>query len=542
MSTKELLKNIGNGFRKFFKVENIEKIIGFLSFEAISFYFSLSMYLDIGTDFRGKLAMGIATVAVEAFKVMLITGMSGSSYAMSFYNKRFKQGKEYFTVYLKHLKNFSFAFMFYLTTASVSFLATVGFGLATVHQYNQVNQIIDNSVAMKALQDQVIRIQQQITGHEGLNISDKISSDKFIETASSFEDMTDRTQRANKNYYIEEAEKRLKKIEDRNILIGNLNNQIAEIENNIVELQKQVLNDGKENTKSIFQLMEDSLNGKLTASNIMLIIVVILAFVIEVGLVYTSPKIEKIDEEKDFEMYPNHKFIKRKKYRKQEIEDEIDEIELVEIESTEAKSELEIKPEPEVELEAKPEVELEIKPEVELEIKPEPEVELEAKPEVELEIKPEAKPEPEVELKSEPEAKLKSEVKSEIKPVIKNLNKPTEIKAKEKRLIEAKKEVEAKIREGLIEARKDQENKQNKQILFIIDKLFNNAIKGENLVSLNDLSKSISIPRDKLEKVCKYLNYIGVVSYDMSNRTWKTKMNKEEAIEIVKEKLAKSKT
>lgn len=533
MNIKELFKNIGSTFKRLFKVENVEKVIGFLSFEAISFYFSLSMYLALGVTFQAKIAMATATVAVEAFKVMLITAMSGSSYAMGFYNKRFKQGKEYITVYLKHLKNFSFAFLFYLTTAGVSFLATVGFGLATVHQYNQINQIVDNSAASKSLQDQITRLQQQIIGHEALNASDRLSANEFMATAATFLDMTDRTQRANKNYYIGEAEKRLKKIEDRNLLVDELNSQIATIETQIIELDKQVSEDGKENTKSIFQLMEDSINGRLTASNIMLIIVVLLALVIEIGLVYTSPKIEKIDEEKDFEMYPNHRFMKKRKPRKQEQEDgetESDEIDEPES-NTQQELETEIKPQKFEIIESKPEIAELPKPEV---------VEL---PEPETIKLPDLKP---VELKQDVEL-LKPEIQKESKPdPLSKILESNEIKkekstvkAKEERLAEAKKEVEAKIKESLVEARKEQENKQNKQLLYVVDKLFSDTAKGENMTSLNELSKSISIPRDKLEKVCRYLNYIGVVSYDMSNRTWKPKVDKEEAIEILKQKLAK---
>jgi len=565
MNIKELFKNISDGFKKFFKVENIEKIIGFLSFEAISFYFSLSMYLALGVTFQAKIAMGTATVAVEAFKVMLITAMSGSSYAMSFYNKRFKQGKEYFGVYLKHLKSFFFAFLFYFITAGVSFLATVGFGLATVHQYNQVNQIVDNSAATKTFQDQIVRLQQQVVGHETLNASDKSSADEFAATAATFLDMTDRTQRSNKNYYIGEAEKRLKKIEGRNTLIEGLNGQIAIIEAQIIELEKQVSEDGKESTKSIFQLMEDSIDGKLTSSNIMLIIVVLLALVIEVGLVYTSPKIEKIDEEKDFEMYPNHKSIKKRKYRKQENEIDDDDQDYIEteepveiktnIQASELKPVVEKKfeaievPEPMIEVIKTPEPIVEIievpEPMVEVIKTPEPIVEVIKVPEPMVEktevLEPMVEvieaPEPIVEVIKTPEPIIEKEVSKPEQKV-----KVIDIKAKEKRLAEAKKEVEAKIKENLVDVEKDKENKQNKQLLYVVDKLFNNTAKGENLISLNELSKSISIPKDKLEKVCRYLSYIGVVSYDMSNRTWKPKMDKEEAMEVVKQKLTKSKT
>ncbi len=553
MNIKELFKNIGNAFKRLFKVENVEKVIGFLSFEAISFYFSLSMYLALGVTFQAKIAMATATVAVEAFKVMLITAMSGSSYAMGFYNKRFKQGKEYITVYLKHLKNFFFAFLFYLITAGVSFLATVGFGLATVHQYNQINQIVDNSAASKSLQDQIVRLQQQITGHETLNASDRLSADEFMATATTFTDMTDRIQRTNKNYYIGEAEKRLKKIEDRNLLIDDLNSQIATIEAQILELDKQVSEDGKEDTKSIFQLMEDSIDGKLTASNIMLIIVVLLALVIEIGLVYTSPKIEKIDEEKDFEMYPNHKLMKKRKPRKQEQETEEEDSESEELDS---ENELENQPTLQVEQDTKSEVVEESKTEV-IKSNPgltvsQPEIEsktgaVESKPEVVELLKPDKLPEPS--LSTESKISLPSEPITELDPLSKILKspepqktEPKDIKAKEERLAEAKKEVEAKIKESLAESRKEQENKQNKQLLYVVDKLFSNAAKGENLTSLNELSKSIAIPKDKLEKVCRYLNYIGIVSYDMTNRTWKPKMDKEEAIEVLKQKLIKSKT
>ncbi len=550
MNIKELFKNIGNAFKRLFKVENVEKVIGFLSFEAISFYFSLSMYLALGVTFQAKIAMATATVAVEAFKVMLITAMSGSSYAMGFYNKRFKQGKEYITVYLKHLKNFFFAFIFYLTTAGVSFLATVGFGLATVHQYNQINQIVDNSAASKSFQDQITRLQQQIAGHEALNASDRTSANEFMATAATFTDMTDRTQRANKNYYIGEAEKRLKKIEDRNVLIEGLNGQIATIEAQILELDKQVSEDGKEDTKSIFQLMEDSIDGKLTASNIMLIIIVLLALVIEIGLVYTSPKIEKIDEEKDFEMYPNHRLMKKRKPRKQEQETEE---ENEESEESDSENELENQPTLQVEQDIKPETIEESKSET-IKLNPEPikiqpEIEpkvVESKPEVVELLKPDKLPEPN--LSTESKISLPSEPIAELDLLSKILKspepqkiEPKDIKAKEERLAEAKKEVEAKIKESLAESRKEQENKQNKQLLYVVDKLFSNAAKGENLTSLNELSKSIAIPKDKLEKVCRYLNYIGIVSYDMTNRTWKPKMDKEEAIEVLKQKLIKSK-
>jgi len=538
MNIKELLNNVNNGFKNFFKTENLEKLIGFLSFEAISFYFTLSMYLDIGTDFRGKVAMGIATVAVEAFKVMLITSMSGCSYAMSFYNKRFKSGKEYITVYLKHLKNFSLAFIFYLITASVSFLATVGFGLATVYQYNQINQIIDISSEKEFSQNQVLRIQQQIIEYEALNTDDRNVANQFISTSLVFTDMDDRTQRLNKNYYIEEAEKRFKKIEDRNILITELNKNISNIQIELQNLEKQISEDNKENKKSIFQLMEESINYKFSASNIMLTIVVLLALVIEIGLIYTSPKISKIDEEKDFEMYPNHKFMKKRKFKKQEIEVDEDFEETDAEAKTEEVKEIKIEIE-ETDVEAKTEESKEIKIEIE-------ETNVEAKTEKVKEIKVEIE-ETDIEAKTETEEskeikieKAKTEVEEEIKKagVEKNLT----IKEKEKHLAEAKKEVETKIKERLAESRKEQEDKQNKQLLYVIDKLFDNTIKGEDLISLNELSKLISIPKDKLEKVCKYLNYIGVVSYNASNRTWKPKFNKEEAIIIVKQKLIKSKT
>ena len=476
MNVKSFFVNIGNILKKAFKVTNLEKIIGFLSFEAISFYFSLSMFLQIGTTVQAKIAMGIATVAAESFKVMLITALSNSGYSLAYYSHRLKMGREYLSVYLKHLKTYLLAFVFYFITAGVSFIATVGFGLATTYQYSQINQVIDNSSAIAAIQSNIDRYQGEIDKYEALNAEDQKSADSYRATAEQFNTVETR---ANRNYYLGLVTSLIGKMETRNAQIQLWNADITKWSGEIIALQTVVTDDGKESQKSIFDLMEISLNQKISAENIMLLIVVILALVIEIGLVYTSPKIHELDEEKDFELYPNFKR-KKKREDSEPTEKIVEKIVEVPVEKIVEKV-----------------VEVPVDRVVEVEKVVEKIVEVPVEKTVEASI-------------IEEKADIPLEEKE-----------PTKVESS-----------------GGLE--KNDEEKKVENFVNVINKMFTKVDQGKAfLVSEEDLARALYMNIEKVKKIYKYLEFLGLISFDKSSSLWRPKKEKSIVIDIVKSKLMK---
>ena len=488
MNVKSFFVNIGNILKKAFKVANLEKIIGFLSFEAISFYFSLSMFLQIGTTVQAKIAMGIATVAAESFKVMLITALSNSGYSLAYYSHRLKMGKEYVSVYLKHLKTYLLAFVFYFITAGVSFIATVGFGLATTYQYSQLNQIVDNSNAIATIQSNIDRYQAEIDKYEALNREDQKSADSYRATAEQFNTVETR---ANRNYYLGLVTSLIGKMEARNAQIQLWNADITKWSGEIIALQTVVTDDGKESQKSIFDLMEISLNQKISAENIMLLIVVILALVIEIGLVYTSPKIHELDEEKDFELYPNFKR-KKKKDDSEPTEKIVEKIVEVPVEKIVEKV-------VEVPVDRVVEVEKIVEKIVEVPVDRVVEVEKIVEKIVETPI---------VEEKTETLVEEKE---------------PTKAESSEKNGVE-----------------KNDEEKKVENFVNVINKMFTKVDQGKAfLVSEEDLARALYMNIEKVKKIYKYLEFLGLISFDKSSSLWRPKKEKNIVIDIVKSKLMK---
>lgn len=488
MNVKSFFVNIGNILKKAFKVTNLEKVIGFLSFEAISFYFSLSMFLQIGTTVQAKIAMGIATVAAESFKVMLITALSNSGYSLAYYSHRLKMGKEYVSVYLKHLKTYLLAFVFYFITAGVSFIATVGFGLATTYQYSQLNQIVDNSNAIATIQSNIDRYQAEIDKYEALNGEDQKSVDSYRATAEQFNTVETR---ANRNYYLGLVTSLIGKMEARNAQIQLWNADITKWSGEIIALQTVVTDDGKESQKSIFDLMEISLNQKISAENIMLLIVVILALVIEIGLVYTSPKIHELDEEKDFELYPNFKR-KKKKDDNDSTERVVEKIVEVPVEKIVEKI-VEVPVEKIVEKV----VEVPVDRVVEVEKVVEKIVEVPVEKTVEASI-------------IEEKADIPLEEKE-----------PTKVESS-----------------GGLE--KNDEEKKVENFVNVINKMFTKVDQGKAfLVSEEDLARALYMNIEKVKKIYKYLEFLGLISFDKSSSLWRPKKEKSIVIDIVKSKLMK---
>ena len=492
MNVKSFFVNIGNILKKAFKVANLEKIIGFLSFEAISFYFSLSMFLQIGTTVQAKIAMGIATVAAESFKVMLITALSNSGYSLAYYSHRLKMGKEYVSVYLKHLKTYLLAFVFYFITAGVSFIATVGFGLATTYQYSQLNQIVDNSNAIATIQSNIDRYQAEIDKYEALNREDQKSADSYRATAEQFNTVETR---ANRNYYLGLVTSLIGKMEARNAQIQIWNADIKKWSGEIIALQTVVTDDGKESQKSIFDLMEISLNQKISAENIMLLIVVILALVIEIGLVYTSPKIHELDEEKDFELYPNFK--RKKKKDDSEPTEKI--VEKVVEKIVEVPVEKIVEKVVEVPIDRVVEVEKIVEKIVEVPVDRVVEVEKIVEKIVETPI---------VEEKTETLVEEKE---------------PTKAESSEKNGVE-----------------KNDEEKKVENFVNVINKMFTKVDQGKAfLVSEEDLARALYMNIEKVKKIYKYLEFLGLISFDKSSSLWRPKKEKNIVIDIVKSKLMK---
>ena len=494
MNVKSFFVNIGNILKKAFKVTNLEKIIGFLSFEAISFYFSLSMFLQIGTTVQAKIAMGIATVAAESFKVMLITALSNSGYSLAYYSHRLKMGREYVGVYLKHLKTYLLAFVFYFITAGVSFIATVGFGLATTYQYSQINQVIDNSSAIAAIQSNIDRYQGEIDKYEALNAEDQKSADSYRATAEQFNTVETR---ANRNYYLGLVTSLIGKMETRNAQIQLWNADITKWSGEIIALQTVVTDDGKESQKSIFDLMEISLNQKISAENIMLLIVVILALVIEIGLVYTSPKIHELDEEKDFELYPNFKR-KKKREDSEPTEKIVEKIVEVPVEKIVEKI-------VEVPVDRVVEVEKVVEKIVEVPVDRVVEVEKVVEKIVEVPV----------------EKTVEASIIEEKADILLEEKEPTKVESS-----------------GGLE--KNDEEKKVENFVNVINKMFTKVDQGKAfLVSEEDLARALYMNIEKVKKIYKYLEFLGLISFDKSSSLWRPKKEKNIVIDIVKSKLMK---
>jgi len=521
MSIKLFFEHIGSALKKAFKVTNIEKIIGFLSFEAISFYFSLSMFLQIGTTFQGKVAMGISTVAAESFKVMLITALSSSGHSLAYYSHRLKMGKEYLSVYLKHLRTYILAFIFYFITAAVSFIATVGFGLSTTYQYSQINRIVDNSSAISTLQTNMDRYSAEIKKYELLNAEDQKSADSYRVTADQFNTVETRS---NRNYYLGLVTGLISKMEKRNAQIALWNSDITKWSSEIIALQTIVTDDGQDKQKSIFDLMELSLNGGLTAENIMLLITIILALVIEIGLVYTAPKIKELDEEKDFELYPNYKPKKK---------------EIIEEKTPRIKKTIEIQPPIE---EQKVDIKAEIAKALEEEkLKMREEIAVQLKSERELEEKLAQRPEPEekptefkiVETTNDHSKNEDLVIDHGLELAKKGLS--SDIKDYEK-LQKEELKVEEKSSKEI-----DPDTKKAENFISVINKMHGMIDEGKKyLLSEEELSSSNKMPLDKVKKIYKYLEYLQLIELEKVSGLWKPKRDKKMMIDIIKSKLIAS--
>jgi len=399
---------------------------------------------------------------------MLITSLSSSSHAIAYYSHRLKMGKEYFQVYLKHLKTYFFAFIFYFITASVSFIATVGFGLSTTYQYSQLNQIVDNSSAINTLQSNIDRYNLEIKKYEALNKEDQKSIDSYRATADQFNTVETRS---NRNYYLGLVDSLIRKMENRNIQIGLWNTDITKWSEQIIESQTISTNDGKTSQKSIFDLMERSLNGKMSAENIMLLITVILALVIEIGLVYTSPKVRELDEQKDFELYPD--FPGKTSSIEKIVEVPVEKI--VEVEKI-----------------------IEIEKIVEVPV----------------------------------DRIVEKIVEVPIEKIIIEAEKTVDEVSIEKPLIEEKESVEVSY--------KTNDDKKIENFINVINKMYTKIDQGKSfLVSEEDLSRALYMNVEKVKKIYKYLEFLGLISYDKSSSLWRPKKEKSIVIDIVKSKLMK---
>jgi hypothetical protein len=296
-------------FRLFKKVIEITgadlfKFIAFTLFALTSSYFSLNMFLELGQKANEKIAMVLLAIGIEALKVYTVILLSNFLMSFKYYFRLRKQSRLHSIIAFDKARALFIYLIIYVISASTSIGASLGFGLTTIDRYNEIHKvtIINTSMEVKSLEEDIISLNEEIKINDDLIKDTKISIE---ETRRSIEDLDKEV-----GGYLWYKGEYQKKIDAYNSQIIKYRDKISEIRGAIANKNAEiraseklegteVRNENLSDTRSMFELIAVAL--KVSPTAVMFLMMFIIAIVIEIGILTTSPHSKDVNEGKDLE-------------------------------------------------------------------------------------------------------------------------------------------------------------------------------------------------------------------------------------------------
>lgn len=324
-------------FRKEIKIttKQLFKFVAFCFFVAISAYLSLNMFVQLGHERSEKIAMVAISIGVEAYKVFLTISLSTILFSLIYYFKKWievnrknkkiatKKTNQYTTKVITSSFSSLFFLILYLVTAFTSITASLGYALTTVNRYTEERQTINNSALILATEKASTGYSETIASYNSMIVtSNKTIQAYGVEAAKTYPE----GQEWRVTSAINNMNNVQKKVVEYNDKIVELRNKIIENDIKITNLKLEEANTalGSGSTKSMFELIGKEVNAP--ASRIMFLMIAILSFVIELGILTTSPH-GGIDEVEEKEIEKETKVVEKKdevKKSKPQIEKKVE--------------------------------------------------------------------------------------------------------------------------------------------------------------------------------------------------------------------------
>lgn len=286
------------------------KAIAFILFTITSMYFSINMWFSLGQDRIEKLALTLLSVAIDSLKTYAIITANGflalykdtlTYYGFSSLAQHRKEWKDlklpWVGTVLDKKKRHRAYLAVYVLAAATSIMAITGFGLVTVDRYNRVHttQVISTDRESFLLSEDIEGCKADIAANdESIKAAQASITEVRVEIVALDPEI--------KGYawYREQYQKKIdkynKEIEKYRDESTKLREEIKTINVKLRELAKQngteIVSDETKKS-SMFELIAKALGIK-NPTTVMLVMMVIAAFVNELGIVATSPQFKQM--------------------------------------------------------------------------------------------------------------------------------------------------------------------------------------------------------------------------------------------------------
>lgn len=320
-----VIEKAGGGARMKFKIFKKEyeltgadffKFISFILFTLTSMYFSINMWYELGQDIREKVAFILLSIGIDSLKTYAIIIAGGHLTSFKYFFRLRSQSKFHNILAWDKFRKFGVHILLYIIAASTSIMAITGFGLVTIDRYNK-----SHTSVIVSTNDEVVSLRQDIQYNEDDIEANKESISIEKETIASQKQLMKDLDKETKGYswYIGEYQKKIdasaKKIDTYNNDNEALREKIKKITAQIRELEKKDLaqtTEKKEIRSSMFELIAKALEMD-NPTTIMFLMMIIAAFVNELGIVATSPRFKNAEEENELDKLSKKESAKEKK-------------------------------------------------------------------------------------------------------------------------------------------------------------------------------------------------------------------------------------
>lgn len=277
--------------------------ISFILFSVLSFFISLSMYIQLGANNLEKLFFVCITIGIELWKINSVLKIEKNK------TELIDNQSNDWKIKVKQLWKKSKAYFIYFVLAFLSIFAGYGYSLtATEHKLNQtinVTESIDSEI--ESINKEILRLEDTLLLNKVQIQTNLVTIEKNEVEISRLPDIGYnptklKLQDINKNLR-EDNKELVAKNEEIGLLIENKNKEIREINK---QKESQVVIETS--ARSMFAIIADASPIETTEKQVRYLMLILLAIVIEVGI-YSNSSSFSFEKKEEI---PKKKIVKKK--------------------------------------------------------------------------------------------------------------------------------------------------------------------------------------------------------------------------------------